>query len=181
MFRPLGSSWLCRRVQKCPCIPQKCAKFIFKGCRQAVRARGVCRKRLVIQRCQVKGWARKNGLTRSLSAQVKMVGWQLVRLSPAWPLARGISGSFQAVLLWDQLEPDAFRTSPQICKSDGLSVWQVSAGPREMKLESPERMNLSLCSCRKTLRDSPQAGRPPAAALCPGGGGGGLIAAQILP
>lgn len=38
---------------------------------------------------------------------------------------------------------------------------------------------MSLCSCRKTLRDSPQAGRLPAAALRQGGGGG-LIADPIL-
>ena len=72
--------------------------------------------------------------------------------------------------------PDASRTSPQICKSDGLSLWQVSAGPWEMKPESPGRMNLSLYSCR----DGPQAGRLPAAALCRGGGEG-LTADQSLP
>lgn len=79
-------------------------------------------------------------------------------------------GSSQPVLLWGQPETDASRANPQVCKSDGLSVWQVSAGPRETKLESPERVNVSLYSCRKTLRDSPQAGGLPTAALCRWGG-----------
>ena len=83
------------RERKFPCIPQKCAKCCekkhFQRVPQPVQARGVRRSRLVVQRCQIKGWVRKNGLARSRSAQVKVVSWHLVWPSSAWPLARGVS------------------------------------------------------------------------------------------
>lgn len=145
MFCPLGSSWQRRRVRNLPAFHRSAQRavhdFLVKGCWQPGQERVGGAER---------SSQRLGKEERAHVAQVKVVGWQPVWRSPAWPLAGGMAGGrdpFRVVCSGSSWSLMLFRFAslmgflPRRCLQGGA-----------VELESPGRVNLSPCPLRKTLR-----------------------------